>query len=405
MNPLKQNPCVRTLWPWLAVAIAIALLPLLFTSSHSVALLSQMAVIAVFALSYNMLLGGAGLLSFGHAVYFGLGGFCAMHALRLMNAGELVLPLELLPLVGAFGGLLFGVIFGSFSVRRAGVVFAMITLGLGELMDAASLMFTDFFGGESGLSGDRAATRTLTGIDYGSSVAVYYLIGVWAMLAAAAMFLLRKTPLGWMANAVRDNPERAQFVGYNPTVVRYLQFCFAAFFAGLAGGLFILIEEIISAETVSLVFSAQVLIATYIGGIASFIGPVLGAVVVVYLESSLSHITDASVLYLGLFFMAVVLFAPQGISGVIASQWQAIRSGRWRLGLAGRLIGTAYIAGFVVALVCIIETVFQLRGGADAPLWPLLLAGAGAVAAICLYLFHARPLYRRALADADAGGE
>lgn len=404
-------------WPWLAAALVILLAPLLFDSSHAIALLSQMAVMAVFALSYNMLLGGAGLLSFGHAVYFGLGGFCAMHALRMMNAGTLALPLELLPLVGAAGGLVFGMVFGTFSVRRGGVVFAMITLGLLELVGSASLMFTDFFGGEAGLYGNRAETGTLTGVDFGSSLAVYYLIGAWTMLAVLLIYLLRQTPLGWMTNAVRDNAERAQFVGYNPTVVRYLQFCFSALFAGLAGGLFILIEEIVSAEAVGMAFSAQILIAAYIGGIGVFLGPVIGAVVVVYLESSLSHFTDASVLYLGLFFMTVVLFIPEGIGGALLHQWRAIQAGQWRRRLPGQLLGALYGGVFLGAAVCLIEMVFQARRGGVGELnpfglelvigapWLCLAAVALGVIALLLFRGHALPRYRRGLAATNAGGE
>lgn len=120
------------LWPWVVVPLVAIVLPFIFDSGHAINLLSHMGVAIIFALSYNMLLGNTGLLSFGHAVYYGLGAFVAMHLLRSINdAGGQGLPIELLPLVGAGAGLFFGIVFGSFSVRRAGVVFAMITLGLG----------------------------------------------------------------------------------------------------------------------------------------------------------------------------------------------------------------------------------------------------------------------------------
>ncbi|RFA25752.1 branched-chain amino acid ABC transporter permease [Alkalilimnicola ehrlichii] len=319
---LRGSQWLRILWPWL-LALAIALiLPRVFTSGHAITMLNQMAVMIVFALSYNMLLGNTGLLSFGHAVYFGLGAFCSMHVLRAMNEG-LALPIELLPLVAGFAGLFFGIIFGAVSVRRAGVVFAMISLGLGELVHASSYMFTGFFGGEAGLFGDRDEAVSLFGINYGPNVTVYYLVVVWALLAAAAMFLLRKTPLGWMANAVRDNPERAQFVGYSPQLVRFFQFCLSAFFAGLAGGLFVLTQEIVTDEAVGAIKSGTVLLSAYIGGIGTFLGPVFGATLVVYLEHSLSSVTDAWMLYFGLLFMMVVMFAPMGLFGTAMQQFAA----------------------------------------------------------------------------------
>src|SRR5690554_6685312 len=254
INPAAGRTSLLKLWPWVVIPLVAIVLPFIFDSGHTINLLSHMGVAIIFALSYNMLLGNTGLLSFGHAVYYGLGAYVAMHMLRSINdAGGQGLPIELLPLVGASAGLFFGIIFGSFSVRRAGVVFAMITLGLGSLVHSSSLMFTDFFGGEAGLFGYRDEAPSLFGVDYASSRAVYFLVVGWAVIAAILIYLLKKTPLGWMANAVRDNPERAQFVGYNPTIVRFLQFALSAMFAGLAGGLFVITDEIVNDESVGMI--------------------------------------------------------------------------------------------------------------------------------------------------------
>ena len=128
---------------------------------------SEMGIMIIFALSYNMLLGQGGMLSFGHAVYFGLGGFFTIHAINFVNEGILPLPLEILPLIGGLGGLFFGIIFGYVSTRRAGTPFALISLGIGELVAACSLMLPSFFGGEEGISGDRMAEITLTPFGFG----------------------------------------------------------------------------------------------------------------------------------------------------------------------------------------------------------------------------------------------
>src|SRR5262245_50847382 len=222
--------------------------------------MNQMGIAVVFALSYNMLLGQGGMLSFGHAVYFGLGGFVAIHALNFLH-----LPVALLPIVGALGGLLFAALFGSFSTNRAGTVFAMISLGIGELIAASSLIFNKFFGGEEGITGNRTKAPPLLGLDFTTDLQVYYLIAACALLATALMYAFSLTAMGRIANAVRDNPERAEFVGYSQRWARYISFCAAGLFAGVAGGLFAVNYEILTVEIVGLVASGSVLLMAYIG--------------------------------------------------------------------------------------------------------------------------------------------
>ncbi len=153
---------------WLLAAIVCAILPLVFDSGHSVSMLSQMGIAIIFALSYNMLLGQGGMLSFGHAVYYGLGGFLAMHIINFIGEGALPLPLELSPLVGGLGGVVAGLIFGWLSTDRAGTTFALISLGIGELIASSALMLPSFFGGEEGISTNRMVETTLTGFEFGS---------------------------------------------------------------------------------------------------------------------------------------------------------------------------------------------------------------------------------------------
>lgn len=407
-------------WPWVVIPLVAIVLPLIFTSGHAINLLNHIGVAIIFALAYNMLLGNTGLLSFGHAVYFGLGGYVTMHALRAINdAGGTGLPLELLPLVGAFAGLGFGIIFGAVSTRRAGTVFAMITLGVGALVHSSSLMFTDFFGGEAGLFGYRDEAPTLLGVDYASSTAVYYLVLAWTLIAAIAIYLLKKTPLGWMANAVRDNPERAQFVGYNPQMVRFIQFSLSAFFAGLAGGLLVITDEIINDEAVGQIQSGIVLLGTFIGGIGYFIGPIVGASLVTWLEASLSAYTEAWVLYFGLLFIGIVLFAPMGIVGIIHMQWMGFRTGAWKGNGLIRLY--TLITGLVgmFGLVCLIELSYHYFRSWD-PSAPFNLMGftvdatsatpwvvsfAIIIIGFGLMLFHAKPMLAARIASKSKGGK
>jgi branched-chain amino acid transport system permease protein len=330
---------------WIGAIILCMVLPLIFNSGFSISLLSQMGIAIIFALSYNMLLGQGGMLSFGHAVYFGLGGFLAMHAINKISAGALPLPIELLPLAGGLGGIVAGALFGWLSTARASTTFALISLGIGELIAASALMLPSFFGGEQGISANRMVKLTLTGFRFGKAVEVYYLIAFWMLVSVALMYLLTKTPLGRVANAVRDNPERAAFIGYDPRRVRTLQFTLAAFFAGIAGGLFALNYEIITAETVGAHPSGSVLMMTYIGGVGHFFGPILGAVLITFMQLSLAGVTHAWLLYFGLLFVGMIVWAPTGMAGLIM-----LHEPVWKARLIGRLL-PAY---GLMALPCVL---------------------------------------------------
>ena len=324
-------------WLWLLILAILLAFPFLFydwsKGRHSgfvLTLMSEIGVMAIFALSYNMLMGQAGLLSFGHAVLFGLGAYCAAHAMHLVTAGTIWLPPELVPLVGGVGGLFFGYVLGWLVTKQRATAFAMITMGLGELTSAAALMFMGFFGGEGGITVDRVMGTSPLGVSYASPWQVYCLVLVWAFIAAALMRLQTQTPLGRMANATRDNFERAQFVGYDPRMVRLLQFTLSGFFAGIGGGLYVMIYEIVTFDTVSAAKSANALLAVYIGGAGGFYGPILGAIVVVLLQSGVSLLSNAWLLYVGVLFIVMVMYAPGGLIGLIYMHVPIWRVGRLR---------------------------------------------------------------------------
>lgn len=316
---------------WLAAAVLLVVLPQLVRTGTGVAVMNQMGIAIIFALSFNMLLGQGGMLSFGHAVYFGLGGFIAAHVLNMAGRGTLWMPVPVLPLVGGLGGLAFAALFGSFSTRRAGTVFSMISLGVAELMAASSLIFDRFFGGEEGITTNRSKAPLLFGLEFTRDRQVYYLIAFWLFVAVLAMYAFSRTPVGRMANAVRDNPERAEFVGYSQQRVRFVSFCAAGFFAGIAGGLFAINYEILTAENMGLTASGAVLLMAYIGGIGYFAGPIIGAVIFTFLQSMLSDYTGIWLLYLGILFLVTVLFVPMGVAGISmmhAPAWRSRRLGR-----------------------------------------------------------------------------
>jgi branched-chain amino acid transport system permease protein len=302
---------------WLAVAAVFVVLPLVFRSATALTMMSLMGISIVFALSYNMLLGHTGLLSFGHAVYFGLGAYFAVHGMNAVIARDLPVPLPVIPLAGGVGGLVFAIVFGWVSTKRSGTAFAMISLGLAELVGSSALILRSFFGGEEGVTTDRTRLLRLFGESFGQQIEVYYLIAAWCLVCMFLMHKFTRTPLGRMCNAVRDNAERTQFVGYNPQVVRFLAFCVSGFFAGVAGGLAAIHFEIANSAYFSATQSGNVLLATFIGGSGYFFGPVIGAALVSCLQVMLSDITDIWQLYFGLLFIAMVMFAPQGMAGLL----------------------------------------------------------------------------------------
>src|SRR5690606_34702394 len=171
--------------------------------------------------------------------------------------------------------MLCGFVFGNVTTRGEGTTLAMITLGIVELVFACSLMFPGFFGGEGGISTNRVMGEPLFGITYGPQIQVYYLIAVWLFISTVLMFAFTQTPLGRIINAVRDNPERAEFIGYNTQFVRWFTLILSAFFAGIAGGLSAINFEIVTAENVSAIRSGGVLLFTFIGGIGFFFGPMI----------------------------------------------------------------------------------------------------------------------------------
>jgi len=350
----------RRLVFWSAYLALLVVAPLAVHKGYWLSLLCQIGINTIFALSFNMLLGQTGLLSFGHAVYFGLGAFVTMHGLRAVNASSLHFPITLLPLVGGVAGLLFGVAFGYVTTKRAGTTFAMISLGIGEMVAASSLMFPAFFGGEGGVSSNRVVGKGLFGINYGPQIQMYYLIAGWAFLSILAMYALTQTPLGRMANAVRDNPERAEFVGYNPRRVRFLMMMLAGFFAGIAGGLTALNYEIVTAESLSPYTSGLVIMMAFVGGVGAFFGPILGAALITVLQIVVAGATEAWPFYFGIIFLLVVLYAPGGIAGILLEQMKLWRSGELRRLWPSYLLAAVPAVILVGAVVFLVEMSYAL---------------------------------------------
>ena len=349
---------------YLILIFTLLLLPVVFPSSFALTLFCKMGVLIIFSVAYNMLLGQTGLLSFGHAIYFGLAGYASIHFLTAINNGHFPhIPLFLLPFLGAFVGLILGIIIGYLSTKRLGTAFAMISLGFCELVTALTLIFVVFFNGEDGIQADRVTGNEFLGLTYGPQNEVYYLIVLWCIFSVGIMYALTKTPFGRMCNAVRDNQQRAEFIGYDVRKIRWLAFSLSSMFAGAAGSLHAINYEHIGFESVSLVQSGMVLFMAYIGGIGNFLGPILGAISLTYLDTMLSDITEAWVLYYGIIFVTVIAFAPQGIAGIILMHEPIVRN---KPKLLKKLIFPYFIFVLsilllVIGLTTLIELIHSLK--------------------------------------------
>ena len=347
---------------WSLFAIALIVAPMLFRSSLALTMLSQIGYLIIICLSYNMLLGQGGMLSFGHAVYTGLGSFIAIHTMNLAAAGKMPVPLVLIPLIGGLGGMFFAFLFGYVTTKKSGTTFAMITLGLGELVASMALMFPTFFGGEGGITTNRTYGTPFLGISFGPQIEVYYLIAAYCFISTVLMYAFTATPLGRMLNAVRDNPERVEFIGYNTQRIRYTAFVIAGFFAGIGGGLAAINFEIVNAaDSLNGIRSGGYLLFTFLGGAVFFFGPIIGAVLLVFASVMLSELSKAWLLYLGLVFLFMVMFAPGGVASLIMMNLRVAKFGRfkpfWSLYAGLFASGAVMVAG----AAAIVEMIYHMQ--------------------------------------------
>lgn len=361
---MRAGSLQLSLMPWIIAAVLLLVMPYLFPSRSALTIMNQMSITIIFALAYNMLLGQGGMLSFGHAVYMGMGGFFAVHVMNWISDYGLSIPMPFLPIFGGIFAMTIAMIIGSFSTRSAGTVFAMISLGVGELIAACSVIVVVFFGGEEGVSGYRDEGLPFFGYDFAQQIEVYYLIATWLIISAALMYLFSRTPVGRMANAVRDNPERAEFLGYSARWVRFYSFVASGFFAGIAGGLFAINFEILTEENLNTASSGVILLVTFLGGVGFFFGPIIGAIAFTLLQTVLSLQTELWAFYAGTLFLATVMFFPGGLAGLLMMHVPAFKYGKARLLVVPYLktLLPAFIG--ILGLSGLVEMIFHLRHAA-----------------------------------------
>ncbi|MBS0509163.1 MAG: branched-chain amino acid ABC transporter permease [Proteobacteria bacterium] len=338
---------------WIALAVGVGLL-LALPALTTPALLNasiQMLIAALFACAFNVLCGQGGMLSFGHAAYFGVGTFATVHAMNAFNGAGL-LPTPLMPLAGAAVGLLVGIVAGWFATKRTGAYFAMITLALAELLHALAPQLKGVFGGEAGISTMRIPAW---GFTFGSSTEVYYLTLAWVLLSLALLYLYTLTPVGRLTLGLRENTHRLRFLGYDVHRLNVTVFAISAMFAGVAGGLQALNTESANYVLLEGHVSAAVVLNSYIGGVSVFLGPALGASLMTFFGYAVSDLTRAWLLYQGILFVLVMMFMPSGLTGFFS--W--IRSSRRAHGFAPLL--PLLVAGLLAGLLLTAGTVFTVE--------------------------------------------
>jgi branched-chain amino acid transport system permease protein len=315
-------------WPWGLLVVVAALFVPFVGSRFYTFVATDVAILALFAVSLNLLLGYTGLVSFGHAAYFGIGAYTTGILMK-----KLAVPFVLaFPAAGVVAAL-FAVVFGFFCVRLTKIYFAMLTLAFAQIVWAICFKWNDVTGGEQGMPEipypDLAWMERLPFVDTLRTSDHFYLLTV--VLVAACLWLLRRivgSPFGRMLTAIRENPERAEFIGVHVRRYELVAFVIAGAFAGLAGGLFGIFNRGVFPDFAYWPKSSEVLIMTILGGMGHFYGPAVGALVLLVLNQQITSYTQYWPFILGSILIVLLFVFPGGIVGALDTAWHRLRPRR-----------------------------------------------------------------------------
>ncbi len=303
-----------------ALILAGFLMPVLLKQYH-LNMLTEIIIFALFAVSYNLLLGYAGLLSFGHAMFFGLGAFVT--AVAIIHIPGLAIWNAVL--IGIVTNIIAGFLIGGLLLRHKGSYFALLTLAFNALFYAVATKWHSVTGGDDGLSITRPDLHLgFTTISMSSLTNFYYLTLIVIGAAIVFCWYFTQTAMGKTVLLMRENEERMKFLGYNTNISRLILFTFTGTVAGLAGVFYTLHFQFVSISAISVDMTTAVLLMTFVGGTKTFWGPILGAFVYIILQNYLSNITDRWPLFMGFIFVFMVLFIPGGLSEVIMNLKQRL---------------------------------------------------------------------------------
>src|SRR3954471_8895387 len=297
--------------PLVVVAVSLVVLPFVL-DLVGLPLRSAVDVVvyAIACMGLNILVGYTGLVSFGHGAWFGLGAYGAALSQRHWFAGGVILPALFALLFVAAAALLSGALI----LRRRGVYFSLLTLALTALLFAIGYRWTEFTGGESGLGGVTRAT--VLGLNLERDADYYWVIAAVGFVVAFLLWRFHRSPAGSVLVAIRENEQRARFLGYPTNRYKLLGFVISATVVGVAGVLSVFNHRFASAEPLAVAFSGELIAMVVIGGMRSFLGPALGALFYILFREFLSIWTPSWLFYFGILFVGFIMFSPTGLVGV-----------------------------------------------------------------------------------------
>lgn len=313
---MSREPQKRRLLTLAAIWAALLLAPLWMPALGGyTALGTRVVVLGLAAMSVNFLLGFTGVLSFGHAAYFGLGAYGAGFALKFLAPST---PLALL--CGMLLGGIAGALLGALIAGRRGVYFAMVTIAFGQVFYYIAFQWSSLTGGDDGLRGFSRQPLDLgiLKIDILSNAdAFYYFVLLCAALVAGVMGFILRSPFGRTMIAIRENRRRAAFLGIPVERHIWIAFTLSCFFMGFAGALYALLNNFADPRGLHYSQSGDFVMMAVMGGMRSFWGPLLGAAIFVVLQDYLSSVTVNWMSFVGMLFVAIVLFFPRGLLGFV----------------------------------------------------------------------------------------
>jgi branched-chain amino acid transport system permease protein len=302
---------IKYAWLWL-IFIATLILPLVI-GEYWIHVAVEILILGLFAVSFNMIFGYMGELSFGHAAYFGAGAYAT--GLLMVKTS---VPLPICLVVSMLTAGVLALVIGYFCVRLTGIYFAILTLAFGQLLYYIVFQWYSFTGGDNGLQGIVPPNWLL-------NVTAYYYFTLFIVTAALiVMWLISESPFGYTMRAIRDNAERTRFVGINVRKYMLINFVVAGMFAGLAGGLLGPFDRSIAPDLCNWQQSGVPVFMTVIGGPLSFLGPMIGSVIYIFLFAFVTGFTEYWPLTIGLIIIFVVLYMPGGILGLVRTKLKII---------------------------------------------------------------------------------
>ena len=344
--------------PLLIAAVALAVLPFVLDRIGLPLRTSiDVVVFAIACLGLNVLVGYTGLVSFGHGAWFGLGAYAAALSQKYWFTGSIVLP--------AFFAVLFiavtAALAGALILRRRGVYFSLLTLALTALLFAIGYRWTEFTGGESGLGGVTRAT--VLGLNLERDADYYWVVAAVGFVVAFLLWRFHRSPAGSVLVAIRENEQRARFLGYPTNRYKLLGFVISATVVGIAGVLSVFNHRFAAAEPLAVAFSGELIAMVVIGGMRSFLGPALGALFYILFREFLSIWTPSWLFYFGILFVGFIMFSPTGLVGVAQRLLTPFRKPiEEEAAMAGRTLSDEPLPAFLKPADHAAEPILEARG-------------------------------------------